>query len=150
MYSDDTCSNYVGDAADAADYTQQTFDDAELQNYYDTDCISCNAEQAFGLISDSDYGATSDGSPPGNPLCPALYDASAKCNIHMAESYSGVDQDGNEYWSVGVSATTIRQLYSMLRSSAVCRLTRFSFYHSTVGGTRGERRDGLYVHRKSH
>jgi len=82
IYSDEYCDQYVGDIVDVQQYTGMAFDDEELINYYDKDCISCKASESFSLVTDDALGASSY----TYPLCNVLYDNSAKCNRYFGLS----------------------------------------------------------------
>ena len=83
LFEDAYCSSYVGDVADI--YQGQSFDDDELSLFYDHSCISCRASDGYSLIKDA---YVNDNQYSTYPLCGALYDTSAKCNIHMDSSSS--------------------------------------------------------------
>ena len=81
IYSDQYCSDFIGDEVDISEFTGQNFDDGELQSYYDKTCLSCSASDGFSLITDDALKADQDLT---YPLCTVLYQNSAKCNLYAA------------------------------------------------------------------
>mmetsp|Transcript_3694 Transcript_3694/g.4920 ORF Transcript_3694/g.4920 Transcript_3694/m.4920 type:complete len:611 (+) Transcript_3694:31-1863(+) len=93
LYSDSYCSNYTGDESKVQEFTGQTFDDGELTNYYDKNCIPCHASEGFSLITDDALSANEDLT---YPLCSVLYESSAKCNKHASDTLTYNDDETNQ------------------------------------------------------
>jgi hypothetical protein len=104
IYSDDQCSQYVGDTVDISEYTGLVFDDSVLQNYYEKSCITCDYGQSFVLVNDSDIGSEKY----VNPMCEALFDVSAKCNKHIS---GATNDDANEEDVCSFIETTSKTRY---------------------------------------
>ena len=85
LYGDAYCTDYIGDHSNVQEFTGQKFDDADLSNYYDKNCISCLADDGFSLITDD---AISSNEDLTYPLCSVLYENSAKCNKHAEGTLS--------------------------------------------------------------
>jgi hypothetical protein len=95
IYEDEDCYDYVGDDMSLEDLTGMTFDEDALDFYTDTSCVSCSEQESYGLYQQGEEDAVYE-------MCEVLYDASAKCNRHMAED--------DRYWvsqSVCVLCATI-------------------------------------------
>lgn len=80
IYADQHCSRYIGDIVDIGQYL--TVDDSAFQMYYGRSCISCEASEAFSLLTDDQVGQASS----VYPLCYQLYETSAKCQLHFADN----------------------------------------------------------------
>lgn len=85
IYSDQYCSEFIGDEVDISEFTGKNFDDNELQNYYSKTCLSCSAAEGYSLITDDALGAEEGLT---YPLCTVLYQNSAKCNLYAANILS--------------------------------------------------------------
>ncbi|KAL7570442.1 hypothetical protein ACA910_017273 [Epithemia clementina (nom. ined.)] len=94
IYSDQYCSEFIGDEVDISDFTGQNFDDKELQSYYSKTCLSCSAADGYSLITDDALGAADEGLT--YPLCTALYQNSAKCNMYAANILQYNDDEVNQ------------------------------------------------------
>lgn len=90
IYNDQYCNEYAGDASDMTDSAGMTFDDGDLKDYYDKDCISCSAEESYSLITDDVLGSGSDLT---YPLCSLAYQVSGKCDRYMSSSVNANDDD---------------------------------------------------------
>eukprot|EP00977_Amphora_coffeiformis_P000694 scaffold149_cov179-Amphora_coffeaeformis.AAC.17 len=90
IYNDQYCNEYIGDTADITEATGMSFDDGDLKNYYDKDCISCSAEESYSLITDDTLGSGSDLT---YPLCSLAYQVSGKCNRYMSSSVNANNDD---------------------------------------------------------
>lgn len=95
VYKDNKCNDYTGDTADITTATGMSFDDGELKNYYDKNCISCTAEEGYSLITDDVLGSGEDLT---YPLCTLAYQVSGKCDRHMSSSV--VSSDDYVYFEV--------------------------------------------------
>jgi hypothetical protein len=83
IFSDTDCSTYVGDVDEFKQIQKDSSvsDDNELSLFYSTSCISCRASDGYSLIQDA---YVNDNMYSTYPLCGAVYDFSAKCNLHMS------------------------------------------------------------------
>lgn len=105
FYAERNCDHFIGDVVDLSKYLQ--VDDAEFAAFYDKECVSCNAVEAYSLVtnkqlshytnynsnissssSNSGYKGFNYPSSPVYPLCSALFDQGAKCHLHMSNSQS--------------------------------------------------------------
>ena len=93
MYKDQYCNEFIGDTADITESTGMGFDDGELKNYYDKDCISCSAEESYSLITDDTLGSGQDLT---YPLCSLAYQVSGKCDRYMSSSFMSSSSNSNE------------------------------------------------------
>lgn len=111
-YSDQYCTEYVGDNYDISTITDQLFSADSLEEYYRSDCISCQESSLPFQKANGD-----DDNDDISEVCENLYGYAAKCNRHIGgatdESYQSYQQADNEY--------------------AVC-----SFIHSVVTGSYDE------------
>ena len=90
LYDDQYCNDFVSTAAAISEATGMNFDDSEMKNYYEKDCISCAAEESYSLITDD---TLESGSDLTYPLCSLAYQVSGKCNRHMSSSVNTNDDD---------------------------------------------------------
>lgn len=82
MYKDASCNDYIGNSVDIE---ALAFDDSEMENYYDKDCISCSAADSYSLITDD---AITSGQDYTYPLCSIAYQVAGKCDRSMSSSFS--------------------------------------------------------------
>lgn len=101
IYNDQYCNEYVSDTSEISSSSGLEFDDGELQQYYDKDCISCSAEESYSLVTDD---VLASGQDLTYPLCQLAYQVSGKCNRYMSSSVSitqvNDDQVGTKCWEV--------------------------------------------------
>merc|ERR1712048_19287 len=91
LYSDDQCSQYLGDSIAIDDFTNMAFDDDGLYQYYNADCISCQQSDLYQKEDndDNDYAVSE--------ICENLFDQSAKCHKYFYEPvYNSEEQKNNE------------------------------------------------------
>eukprot|EP00566_Odontella_aurita_P006811 CAMPEP_0113540140 /NCGR_PEP_ID=MMETSP0015_2-20120614/8316_1 /TAXON_ID=2838 /ORGANISM="Odontella" /LENGTH=605 /DNA_ID=CAMNT_0000439913 /DNA_START=145 /DNA_END=1962 /DNA_ORIENTATION=+ /assembly_acc=CAM_ASM_000160 len=105
LYADEYCSEYVGgDDVNMANVLGFDIDDDALANYYDEDCVTCNAKN---LPYQDDEEEDGDGDGDGDDdeeaevteLCDDLFDAAGKCHLYMndvEEDAYGENQAENE------------------------------------------------------
>ena len=98
MYEDQYCNSFVGTASEIDEAAGMSFDDGELKNYYDKDCISCSAEESYSLITDDVLGSGEDLT---YPLCSLAYQVSGKCDKYMSTS---VAETSDNYDQVSFAA----------------------------------------------
>ena len=94
MYKDQNCNDFIGEASEIAAASGMSFDDGELKNYYNKDCISCAAEESYSLITDDVLGSGADLT---YPLCSLAYQVSGKCDRYMSTS---VTANSDNYYQV--------------------------------------------------
>lgn len=93
MYTDQYCNEFIGEASEIAEASGMSFDDGELKNYYNKDCISCSAEESYSLITDDVLGSGEDLT---YPLCSLAYQVSGKCDRYMSTSFAANSDNYDE------------------------------------------------------
>lgn len=94
-FSDQYCSNYVGDDYDIRSLTGLDLNDASLMEYYNSDCIACKESDLPFQQVDNDAEDNDD----ITEICENLYYTAAKCNRYIGdatdESYQSYQQEAN-------------------------------------------------------
>uniref|UniRef100_A0A7S2P8B7 Uncharacterized protein n=1 Tax=Leptocylindrus danicus TaxID=163516 RepID=A0A7S2P8B7_9STRA len=97
LFSDEFCSNYVGNKYDLDTFTGMSISSVSLADYYKEDCISCQESSNPYANVDEDNEDADDIAE----ICEDLYMESAKCEANLGISaYSGqYNQYGSSYMS---------------------------------------------------
>jgi len=93
LFSDQYCTQFVGDKIDIATFTNMPFENDMLKRYYSESCESCLAAdlEYYDIDDDGDDGRISRS-------CAYLYGISAKCHKYMVGyNYTGANTTVSDY-----------------------------------------------------
>lgn len=94
LFSDDECTQYIGNQAQVGKATGLNIDDDDLKDYYTPKCTTCSPkEDEFTQYNYKYYGnGANEEEAEVLEFCENLYDGSAKCLSNLY-SYSNMDLD---------------------------------------------------------
>jgi len=87
VFSDEYCTQYVGDDVDVVKLTKMKIDQDTLSEYFDESCIACRESDLPYNVAQEDAEDEDD----INAICETLYESSAKCqqNLQDEDGYTG-------------------------------------------------------------
>jgi len=122
IYSDEYCSQYVGNSVDISDFTGIDFETDYLNDYSPSDCISCKESDLPYMIVQDD----ADDGDDITELCENLYTESAKCNKHLYDaedgSYMSYNQETNEALVCGFISNVNSGKYDEMATLSLMRM----------------------------
>merc|ERR1712086_94946 len=101
IYSDEDCSEFIGDQYDMAEITGLNITESDLEDELTTECVSCSEKESKYYIPEYD-GSGSDSGDGGNEeeiseTCQQMYEDSIKCNEYLPYNYTAYYDEAEEW-----------------------------------------------------
>jgi len=101
IYSDEDCSEFIGDQYDMAEITGLNITESDLEDELTTECVSCSEKESKYYIPEYD-GSGSGSGDGGNEeeiseTCQQMYEDSIKCNEYIPYNYTAYYDEAEEW-----------------------------------------------------
>uniref|UniRef100_A0A7S3QCK4 Uncharacterized protein n=1 Tax=Chaetoceros debilis TaxID=122233 RepID=A0A7S3QCK4_9STRA len=101
IYSDEDCSEYIGDQYDMAEITGLNITESDLENELSSDCVSCSESDSKYYIPQYDGSGSESGDNSNDEdvaeTCQQVYEDSLKCNEFIPYNYTAYYDEAEEW-----------------------------------------------------